>query len=329
MTAPGASDTILDVDWSCPSTDSEPRLDEDTNVKCCRICYESSAAKTMIAPCLCSGDLKLVHRKCLNEYRALYGIGTQFTQCTTCNFEYILEPDQDHVCCGSPQFVFRMRVARDVIAMILAFLSIVSLMAWMFTFTEYIQQNYPITENDAWNVWKGGYIFALAAFFMVAGVVGIVHGCYFACAADDSSPYSDRNYNRDYGTNDGCDGCFYVGHVGSPDCDCGGGGDGDNDGLVTVLAVLAVVLIVIGTIYALIVSCILISRMSAKHYAKLNAQLMTREYVVKDLKKYSKKAIVKMQRDQQEMKERENPLPSAPQEGHDANEDGPPNTTAG
>ena len=60
--------------------------DSESNDKCCRICYESNDPKTMIAPCLCTGDLKFIHRKCLNEYRAFNVMHPSFTQCNTCKF---------------------------------------------------------------------------------------------------------------------------------------------------------------------------------------------------------------------------------------------------
>lgn len=62
--------------------------DSDSNETCCRICYEIDKPKNMIAPCLCSGDQKWIHRKCLNEYRAFHVSHPSFTQCNTCKFSH-------------------------------------------------------------------------------------------------------------------------------------------------------------------------------------------------------------------------------------------------
>ena len=260
----------------------------------------------MIAPCFCRGDLKFVHRKCLDEYRAFYQVEhPSFTQCTTCGFEYIFEMDQDWGCCGSPHIKFRLRVARDVICMVVAFLAVISFMAWMFVQTDFIQQRYPGQH------WKYSYASALALFFCILGIAGVIHGCVYACNADDDDQYANHNYQ--YNACD-CNGCIYVGHVNTSDCNCGSGGSSsNNDGAEKVLAVLAVILCIIGVVYALIMSSILIGRMSTKHYAKLEAKLMTREYVVKDLQKYSRKQILIMQHEQKQQKQIENPTHTAPE----------------
>ena len=36
----------------------------------CRICFDGNDAHTLIAPCLCKGSSRWIHRGCLNEVRA-------------------------------------------------------------------------------------------------------------------------------------------------------------------------------------------------------------------------------------------------------------------
>ena len=55
-------------------------------LRSCRICYDSNEMEQLIAPCLCDGDLKYVHRECLDEYRAIHISSVAFTQCNTCRF---------------------------------------------------------------------------------------------------------------------------------------------------------------------------------------------------------------------------------------------------
>lgn len=65
----------------------------------CRICLEDHFNPVpFIAPCLCNGSSKYVHRKCLDEWRSQNPDGANFLQCNTCKFEYeliILPQDPD------------------------------------------------------------------------------------------------------------------------------------------------------------------------------------------------------------------------------------------
>eukprot|EP00808_Paulinella_micropora_P030477 g68742.t1 len=54
----------------------------------CRICLEPSARAACLAPCLCRGSQKYVHRECLNKWRAKSE--TAFSICPTCRFQYRL-----------------------------------------------------------------------------------------------------------------------------------------------------------------------------------------------------------------------------------------------
>ena len=62
----------------------------------CRICLEeSSDVKEFIAPCLCNGTNKYVHRHCLDEWRSQDPGGKNFLECNTCKFKYeiIISPE--------------------------------------------------------------------------------------------------------------------------------------------------------------------------------------------------------------------------------------------
>ena len=60
------------------------------NNKQCRICFENEedAKHEMINPCLCRGDRKYVHRRCLNQWRNLSTNPIALNQCTECHHEY-------------------------------------------------------------------------------------------------------------------------------------------------------------------------------------------------------------------------------------------------
>eukprot|EP00931_Biecheleriopsis_adriatica_P104421 TRINITY_DN79097_c0_g1_i1.p1 TRINITY_DN79097_c0_g1~~TRINITY_DN79097_c0_g1_i1.p1 ORF type:complete len:400 (+),score=52.60 TRINITY_DN79097_c0_g1_i1:67-1200(+) len=55
----------------------------------CRICLENGGPD-LIAPCLCSGTGKWVHRRCLDRWRADGSGPNRFTHCPNCQFAYVL-----------------------------------------------------------------------------------------------------------------------------------------------------------------------------------------------------------------------------------------------
>ena len=58
--------------------------------KQCRICLESDNTNDLIAPCLCSGTSKYVHRQCLDQWRAQDINGECFFKCNECQENYQL-----------------------------------------------------------------------------------------------------------------------------------------------------------------------------------------------------------------------------------------------
>ena len=60
----------------------------------CRVCH--GIGGELIAPCLCDGAQKFLHRKCLDQYRAVMRNTSAFTHCEQCSFEYWLQirPDR-------------------------------------------------------------------------------------------------------------------------------------------------------------------------------------------------------------------------------------------
>lgn len=54
----------------------------------CRLCYDISA--DVIAPCLCKGSSKWIHRSCLNRWRTAGTNPRSLTHCCECGFQYHL-----------------------------------------------------------------------------------------------------------------------------------------------------------------------------------------------------------------------------------------------
>ena len=97
--------------------------------KQCRICLEigrpgipgaraATTADNLIAPCTCKGPQKFVHRRCLDQYRAVKRDTTAFTHCDRCSFEYWLRlrPDRKR---GKRKLKFRALVFSHTLLMFL------------------------------------------------------------------------------------------------------------------------------------------------------------------------------------------------------------------
>ena len=52
----------------------------------CRICFEDASFNELIAPCLCNGTSRYVHRRCLERWRQ--SSSGAFSRCYECNFSY-------------------------------------------------------------------------------------------------------------------------------------------------------------------------------------------------------------------------------------------------
>merc|ERR1719356_1928359 len=55
----------------------------------CRLCFESGG--DLIAPCLCKGSSKWIHRECLNRWRVAGSNPMSLTNCCECGFQYHLD----------------------------------------------------------------------------------------------------------------------------------------------------------------------------------------------------------------------------------------------
>lgn len=94
----------------------------------CRICFEEAREEEeeddggqLIAPCLCNGTSRYVHRQCLERWR---GTGVRaFTHCFECNFKYIIEyayPLENYT--FSPTFFFALDFGRYLFGLLLLLL---------------------------------------------------------------------------------------------------------------------------------------------------------------------------------------------------------------
>eukprot|EP01084_Bolivina_argentea_P176220 304996_1 len=85
-TVPGASD-IMDLQY-------ENLTGNEDDHKQCRLCFSSEDENPLLGqlfqPCRCSGTMKWIHVKCLNEWRAVAPNARSYYRCDQCQYEYNL-----------------------------------------------------------------------------------------------------------------------------------------------------------------------------------------------------------------------------------------------
>ena len=99
--------------------------DLEAGLNVCRICLSDEDPESLIAPCLCAGTSKWVHRECLDEWRAQEQVPRAFTHCPTCKFEYEIEDKDEHR--NQRLLRFRCLLCRDTCALFIAVQSLLAL----------------------------------------------------------------------------------------------------------------------------------------------------------------------------------------------------------
>uniref|UniRef100_A0A7S1QNB2 RING-CH-type domain-containing protein n=1 Tax=Alexandrium catenella TaxID=2925 RepID=A0A7S1QNB2_ALECA len=61
----------------------------------CRLCFDDAGGGDLIAPCLCQGTSKWIHRSCLNSWRVNGSNPRALTNCCECGFQYRLRLRRD------------------------------------------------------------------------------------------------------------------------------------------------------------------------------------------------------------------------------------------
>ena len=111
--------------------------------KVCRICLEDDSPEAMIAPCLCKGSQKWVHRECLDLWRTNES-DRAFSRCTECLYEYRMQPTSNR----NHHFKFYLFVTRDILFMTLLVQAVIISAASVIYL---IDQNHTIVEVIAGN----------------------------------------------------------------------------------------------------------------------------------------------------------------------------------
>jgi len=296
------------------SNPSGDQIETQVDGKCiveCRNCHEEGPRSSMIAPCLCSGSIKWVHRSCLDEWRAVSPNTSSFSQCDVCHFDYQMTYDEPCFDWGPIKFTFL--ISRDFLIL----LAIVNTVTTLFSVLLYLINALPV-EEDAFNYlnlpilpdivmyWIAGWLL----FFFCLGIFGIVVGfmwicnCLTCCTAPEKPTYHSYhygwggyyfyafwwpypitydNYHHHNYSGGGCGNCNCSGGSCSVGNCNGGGGGGNDSGLLVVLLIIVIVIIVVGIIVGVILIILFGIRVADKHIHVLRARHKAGHWIVTDL----------------------------------------------
>lgn len=254
--------------------DRAPILTQNDS-KLCRICLDNDNPKDFIHPCLCSGGSAYVHRKCLDNWRAMNKNGRAFEYCDVCQFKYVIEPVVDDLSADKKRLlIFRLLVTRDITLIIVLIQAVIIGMAFLIQVLDKgnhaIRNLYPASANS-FGIY---YLSSLILFLALLGFFGLIGLCCGLIKND--------------GVDDRCDcccyQCFFL-NMSCNDCggnhNCGGGGDGASI-LVIILLIFVLIFAIIGVFFGIILSGMIIRKVVKHHTNKLWLTQETKKYVVKD-----------------------------------------------
>jgi hypothetical protein len=157
----------------------------------------------MIAPCMCRGSSKWVHRSCLDQWR-IHERDRAFSQCTECQFTYHMEAkggeDNDHEAMWR-RAKFTMLVSRDILVVTLSLQLIICMLGWAIYAIDSNHAIVDVLNGDSqhcdentgsffWcnNIGSAYYLCGLFASFVLLGLYGCVilstHRCSIRSAFD-------------------------------------------------------------------------------------------------------------------------------------------------
>nr|CDS21168.1 E3 ubiquitin protein ligase MARCH8 [Echinococcus granulosus] len=135
------------------------------DIPLCRICHDSDSRSCgqLIAPCLCDGSLKYVHRMCLQRWLDI----SQLKKCELCHYEFKM---------SKRAMLMRKRDLRDIsveeLGMALAFeptvLLLAALVIWWFVFTFCHSSTAIPPASLSWGIYVLATLMALLFLYFVA-----------------------------------------------------------------------------------------------------------------------------------------------------------------
>lgn len=258
----------------------------------CRICLED-VVQDIIAPCMCSGSSKWVHRHCLDRWRTSTVNPRSFTNCSECGFAYrfVLQRSQenaDHVQ-RRRQIVGRLAgnfVLKFIIlqSWLVSLAVIIHLLDSEEKLVDFFGLNTPMLPHDSLldelRAYKATYYVAsLLLSLIMLGVFGSIAGLVMCSRNPARSPV--------FGPGPGCLNCPIV--VDSDPCCCRGcercGWECGEGGAI--LGILAVVFLVLGVFFALFFLVAALQKAVSTIVQLREIRQLAGEYIVQDLSPYA------------------------------------------
>jgi len=163
----------------------ENQIDE----KICRICLESENPDQLIAPCLCNGNSKFVHRYCLDTWRYQNINSENFRKCRECLFEYRIEnvEIQYPMCKKILNFFSKFVVFLYLIIVVIIYSLCLFYQAIGF------KNKRNIEEFRGVYLYQDAEFMAIATFLISTTIILIIHDIYTCCTYRSPLDYY-RNY---------------------------------------------------------------------------------------------------------------------------------------
>jgi len=264
----------------------------------CRNCHDTESDEEMIAPCMCSGSIKYVHRSCLNQWRAVSHNSESFYNCDVCKFEYVIKTKlvNEH----AARCKFTLLVMRDFIGILAAVQLVIFLFAGIVFLCDWDRERDQIFPHG-WSKVSIDYVCGICTMFFLLGLYGCFLALKWCCC--ESKESSASQYHHTYSTYPYGWGYYYIWFWPSPGgyngctCDCGncntsgsscGGGNCDTKGdssILVVLGIIVLVIIAIGAVVGIVLMTVVVSRIIQRHIHVLRMLRIAESSEVVDLEK--------------------------------------------
>ena len=159
---------------ACEVKETTHLMGESEECAECWMCHAAQAPWEMIRPCACTG---IVHRACLDRWRAVSPNPNSFGACDVCLTPFEFEDDPllpvDRPCC-SPQCKFGLGVTRDIVLVLGVSVCLVLLFGFVI-----IPAIDPARVRDrflpsGWSETACDVVWGIVAFFALLGLVGLM-----------------------------------------------------------------------------------------------------------------------------------------------------------
>lgn len=181
--------------------------------KICRNCHESKD-KDLISPCMCEGNLKWVHRSCLDTWRTVSPNFSSFSQCDICKFEYRVQRKP----AGKwPRILYALKMIRDILTLVIIALAFVLIAGGICLLVErlnrYDKDFDPEVRDLFENVYFQIFVMGFLAACFVMGILAILFFIFKSCGdcCNECCAAPTYKYNT-YSYNSGCDAWWCLGY---------------------------------------------------------------------------------------------------------------------